>query len=568
MCADVSGVSEVVVVDPTIALDEIFSEVPVKEEISISPIAKKACEELFPEEQLKILLTEGGTKHETLKVLKTLFGASLLDKVARSGMCNQWPERLTRENVLVLLGEIGHSITLDDLEQVFAELKAGDTSREILKYAQVPYLRMWWAGSAQQLPSYWLNHLLELFRNPLQMIDPSYEKHLGVDLLEAKIYKTRSLSYTYYDYAIKELIKQGDRSRPEFFMSHKELIAKFIAYANPNTTQNGMIVPVFNENTGQLDYYQLSDQVHHSGLHCYFLTPLESNKSLPAQLIFRGTDCPASAHRDLDPTGVGKRTFDECAPQIQAILSRYAQKTEHPKVEIINHSLGAADGQRALINMIDPSNDFFYDEIKLFAYCSPKLDTVTIDKWYENLQALQSQEKKPQLYFTFAHHEKDIVTWTGDANISGTDDFYIPSNYLVVKSDSGIIDFAQHHTSPFFKFGNFNFTVDNRTFQFYQSFEENELTQCINKLAELENTYGWYLTLKSYFVHVDTVEELQKQIEELQMQQERLKELHTECPYKSWLLWSATRALNYTLQPLVYYAFGWLTGAQKEAAAG
>jgi len=566
MCAEVAGVTEVG--DSSLELESLYLDTPFKEEIYTLPGETNVPieDKISSIEELKMVLAQGGAKQATFDLAKKFFGNELVERAIQSSNFQKWPDQLSHTHVLILLGTIGHTLTIDDLEQCFAELKAGDTTREILKQSQIPYLRMWWAGTARQLPNYWLDHLLQLFRNPIQMLDPTYEKSLGDELFELGIHKTRTLAYTYYDYATKRLIEEGDRTRPEFYIAPREQLAKFVAYANPNTTKNGMIVPVFNASRGQVDYYQLKDQVHYCGLNGYFFTPLTAGLDLPAQLIFRGTDDQASAHRDLDPTGVGKRTFDARAGFIQGMLEAYAKTTPHAKVEILGHSLGAADAQRALINLI-AANNFHYEEIKLFAYCSPKLDNPTITKWYENLKALETQEKPPRIQFTFAHHERDIVTWAGDANIAGTDDFFIQSNYLIVKSDSGIADVRLHHTSPFFLFGNFDFSVDKREFDLYQSFSEEELTACIQKLENLKNSYSWYLTIKSYFVNVDKVEDIEKRIEELKAERERLQALNQDCPYKSWFIWSAAQAITYTLQPLLYHAFGWLAGIQHDESA-
>jgi len=558
MSSEISGVSDGV--DATISLGEILPEVILLNEEFFAPRIESPSLVISPEEQLKIILTEGGRKQDVINVLKALFGKDLLERVVQSCSCNKWPEQLEKKDCLILLGTIGQSVTLDDIEQIFAELNAGDTTRAILKHAQLSYLRMWWAGTAKQLPTYWFNHLLDLFRNPMQMIDPQYETHLGAEIHAASLKKTPSLAFTYYDYAIKELVKQGDRSRPEFFMSPREALAKIFAYAAPNITKPGMVVPLYNEGTGELDYYQLSDQMHYKGLHAYFLTPFESDRDLPAQLIFRGSHDAPSIHRDFDPTGVGKQVFDECASKIQDMVASYAKRVENAKIEIIGHSLGASDAQRAIINLIDPTNKQQYNDIKLFAYCSPRLDQITIDRWFEKLKTLEAKEKKPQIQLNFAHHERDIVTWTGDANLSGNDDFFIPSNYLVVKSDSGLAT-PQHHTSSFFKFGKFNFDIDNRTFQFYKSFSEEELKRCIEKLAELEKTSGWYKTIMSYFIHVDTPEELQARIDELRAEQERRKDLNQDSSYG--FIWSA---LTYTFQPFLYYAYGWFAGIKDEPA--
>ena len=239
---------------------------------------------------------------------------------------------------------------------------------------QIPFLNHWITNTVTQLPIHYFTQLLDLFRNPLQAIDPQHKSHLGEDLFNAKKHREEFLAYTYYDYEIKQLVKQGDKTRPEFFLSHKEPLAKTLAYAQTNTVEVGMIAPIYNQNTKQLDYYQLQNKVCGPGLYSYLLVPLDSTSNLPAQLIFRGTNCAESLQRDAEYEGVGKKSFDKCAPKIQAMLATYANTTKKAKLEIIGHSLGGTDAQRTLINLVDPENDFHFSEIALFSYSSPKLD--------------------------------------------------------------------------------------------------------------------------------------------------------------------------------------------------
>lgn len=547
MCVEVSGSSE----GETSVLDFGSEEVVAKEELPAPSKEMDDSLELSLEKALKMVLENGGAKKEVFSLFKTLFGKTLVERVIQLKIYKKWPKQLSREQCLIALGAVGHSVTLEDLEQCFAELKMGDFSRAILKQAQIPYLRMW-SSSVKGLPSFWRNHLLNLFRNPMQMLDPLYSTHFGQELLDAKLHKTRCLSYTYYHFEIHQLAEQGDRSRPEFFMASKELLAKLIAYADPETTQNGMVVSLFDEQTGKLNDYQLTGQVHHKGLNAYFLTPLDLGKGLRAQLLFRGTACPLSAQRDLDPSGVGKSSYDECADQIQSLINEYAEKVKEPRIDFIGHSLGGTDAKRAVIKALDPENNLL-SEMRLFAFCSPKLDASTIEQWDRHLEALKSRSDRPDIKFNFAYHKNDVVTWSGHANLSGTDGYFIPSNYLVVDSESGMTGTHLHHTAPFFRSGNFNFEIDHRTFEFYQSFSEEELFQSLKKLEELQNTRSWLVTLKSYLFNGETLEDCQRRIEDLQRRKEKLKELDKE----SWLVWSALQAVHYTIQPVMYYAIGW-----------
>ena len=553
--SEISGISDAVdAVDAIYSLQDDSTETEASKEIQETPEAKAIGTDLSPEQQLQLILNEGGTKQELTYALQMLFGKKLVTKVMESGLCYRWPERVEKKHCIAALGAIGHSVTLEDLDQCFAELKAGQITANILNHSQIPYLRLWWSSTVAELPSFWVNHLLELFRNPIQIIDPTHPLSLGEEIEAASLKSHRSLSFTYYDYAIKQLFEQGDRSRPEFSLAPRELVAKFVAYANSSNTFEGMLVPIFNEESKSLVYYQVSGQEHHSGLHAYLLTPLDKSQDVPAYLTFRGTDGFESAQRDLDPSGVGKRVFDESSPHIRAMVERYTKSVQSPKIEVIGHSLGGADAQRGVALLIDPEYEISLKEIKLFAYCSPKLDKATIAQWNENLKTLNTSNTPPSLSFNFAYHEQDLVTWTGDANLCGFASCYIPSTYLIVKSDSGIAQIAMHHTQPFFIDGNFDFETDNRSFQLLQSIPKDDLQTCLDKLEELKNTSSWYLTIKSFFTKQESIEELEERIARIRSEQAQIKEVQANSVEESWLVWTASRALNYTVQPLVYYA--------------
>lgn len=543
-------------VEGPIAAEDVVSEaVSLEEPIKVSP-----------EEKLKILLTEGGSKKEAFKLLGDFFGQDLTQRVVDTGISKHWPDQLGSQQCLILTATIGQRLTLEDLESCYKELRSGEKTRSILNYSKLSGTELWWAGAAKNLAPESLDHLIGLFRNPLQAIDPSFPNPLGERLLEGKLYRTRSVSYTFYDYVVGELAKQGDKTRPEFLMAPRELIARTIAYADPTMTEVGMLMRRFDENTGKFDYYQISEQLHESGLHAYLLTPLDSRKNLPAQLIFRGTDCEYSTHRDLDPTGVGKQVFDRCAPEIQAMVARYAAKVKNPKVEVIGHSLGGADAQRAMIVLVDPANPFHLSEVRLFAYCSPKLDHPTYYAWQNHLKTLATHSHKPEIHLNFAHHESDLITMTGDEILSGIDEYYVQCSYLVVKSPSGYTNTKLHHTYPFFNFGNFDFSVDERFFEFFQSVSEEELSACIRKLEDLQNSYQWYLSLKRYFVTVENPEDIQKRIEELRAKRERLHDHNHRHLNQSWLVWSAHNTVKYSLhlRPVIYPIFAWYNGIKSK----
>lgn len=558
--SEISEISEAG--DITTAFLEVANEAPyVEKEPEILPLEPETVS-LSLTAELKLFLECGGSKNDYIILLKTLFGPQLVERVIQTGVYDKWPDSIDKTNCYEMLGAIGHSVTVDDLEHCFAELKSGQT-RTILSYSQIPYLRMWWAGTAVELPNFWINHLLDLFRNPLQILGEVDAMHLGKELESASLNKKRALSYCYYDYAVKELLENGDRSRPEFFLSHRELIAKYIAYAHPDTTQTGMILPVFSEKLEQLVYYKLADQVHQSGLHGYLLTPLKKDASLPALLTFRGTDGSISTHRDLDPTGIGKQVFDACAETIYKMGEEFASKTTNSSIEIIGHSLGAVDAQRALINFTNPENNPLFSDIKLFTYCSPKLDQTSVETWKKNIETLAALESRPSIDLNFAYHVSDLVTWTGDLPLSRSKNYFMKHCYLIVKSDSGVTGTPKHHTSQFFKNGNFDHKVDNRTFERIQNFSEEEIEEYTKKIQELEDSYQWFLAIKRYFVEVESVESLEEQFKRIVAEQRKFEQHNPHLENQSWWNTTSSQAIRYILHP-IHSVFGWVIGANLE----
>jgi len=385
---------------------------------------------------------------------------------------------------------------------------------------------------------------------------PPHEVHLGEEIERAKLHSQRGLAYSYYDYLIKQLANKGNRERIEFSFAPRELLAKKIGCANPNTTEFGMIIPVLNEYLDQIFHYYLSDQLHYQGLHAYLFIPLDKTANLPAQLIFRGTKGAISAHRNLDPTGVGKRVFDECAPKIQAMLENYALAEENPTIEIIGHSLGGTDAERTIILLTELSNAHLFTDIKLFAYCSPKLDHPTLLKWEKNLIDLEQAEKKPSIQLNFAYHEDDLIARTWIDHLSWPD-----SCYLIVSSPSGVTDTPKHHTVPFFKEGNFDHETENRNFVVYNSHPEERLLSHLQQLQELEETNLWYLYFKSYFVDVESPEDVQDRIDRIISEQEKFEQITRDSAEQPWWKW-----LSYFISP-AQSTYGWLTGAEEEEDA-
>ncbi len=495
---------------------------------------------------LKKFIENGGSQDEYRDILKIIYGENLTQRIFPKG----WKQELSKENCLEILERIGHGITIEDLEGFYAELKSGVIESKILKHVTVPYLRMWWSSSVRELPPYWMGKFIDLFKNPLEELKVEF----GFD--KANYINRGATLFTHYSDQINRLQERGDRSRPEFFYASRELLAKSIAGTDPKSVFDGAVIPVFSEELGRRVFYTLKGQIHENGLHAYLFVPLKKGEKLPANLIFRGTKGHASFGRDLDPKGIGKRVFEANIDKIEALV----KEAKTSQIEVIGHSLGAADVQRSVALLVDPNREFNFKEISIYAFCAPKLEIERVTKWKEELKILAEENKHPVIHLNFAHHEKDIVTWTGDSYLSGAELDFIYTNYLIVKSNSGALNSHIHHTSSFFLDGNFNFDIDGRTFELRKSFPNKELSSQLQKLEETKNSWRFWRGVKSYFIAVESEEEIEKRIEEMKGNQEDISALEKGGSQNSWIVYSGWSLVRYTVQPVIYHTFEAIRG--------
>ncbi|MFT5319729.1 MAG: hypothetical protein ACI8RA_003011, partial [Chlamydiales bacterium] len=279
-----------------------------------------------------------------------------------------------------------------------------------------------------------------------------------------------------------------------------ELLAKKVAYPQSKVIAQGMgiQIPVFNENREhRLVDYKLENLNYDFGLFATYFTPV-SEPNEPSYLIFRGTKNRWSMVRDLDRDGVGKTDFSNNADRL------YEMVKGSQKINIIGHSLGAADAQRALALLVhkhaeDPSTP---REFNLHAFCSPKLDIATVEEWKIDIQKLN--EENTSISMNFAQHSSDVVTFAGDSNLvrpSFTP--WMQQKYLIVSSpgDHGWSEVAavrsRHHRTAFFQKGSFDHNVDNRG---YAIFDANTNEENL-RMAE-QKTFGRDEDVGSGWIHL------------------------------------------------------------------
>ncbi len=521
-----------------------------------------------PEEQLKNLLVEGGSKESAVSLFKQFFGENLVSRAIPQIFFDSLPKFLEKADSIYLLIKIGNSVTLDDLDECIQELKSGNHTKLILNAMAknnraISYSRLWWAGNARNLSPSDTKVLLDLFRNPLQELDllsaTGLQEVKGASLF---INRKFGLQYITYSSQIHQIAEDQSAANKRYFdLAHREPMAKLIAYAEPSTVTKGMIIPCIDEKNNKIAYYELSEHIHKKGLHGYFFTPIQSKENLPAKLVFRGTDDIESIQRDFDPSGIGKTTYDQHASEIVEMTNTYLLKTKHPKLEIIGHSLGAVDAQRTMIELLRPSLSHRFEEISLFGFCAPKLDQATASMTDSYLNELSKKNTEPKLQIVYANHEKDVLTRVSDVHLSGSFDHHIPTRCFYVKSDSNIHNLSLHHTHPFFNLGHFD-KIDNRTWEFHDFLSNKDLEiqilKCKTHLQELEKhkneiaqqencLYGYLLNLKGYFVTVESSEDVQKTIEQVENRLGRLlkdKEKLENNTSTLYFNWSIDDAVN------------------------
>lgn len=421
---------------------------------------------------------------EVLTNFMDFFGAELVGRALAFAPVNSWGKTLDRTQKLQFLAMIGHAVRVEDLQLFWNKIRS---DRNLLEFFKLDYLHEN-IENVRELPRDVFGKLLQCIRNPFTYLDLfDGSTHLWDELsFYEKTDDKRWMAYTRYDSEINKLVKNGDFSKPEFAFSSPEQIAKAVAYAHPSSHVEGMVIPIFRKESNEIVFYELARRINNNGLHAYLFSPI-GRKDVPLELFFRGTNGLRSANRDTDTQGVGKTVFDRNAEEIYSMVSSLARSLNIGKIEIIGHSLGAADAQRAAELLLDKyvKGDRSINDISIFAYCSPKLDNETVSRWEANAKTNASMDQRCQIELNFAEHSRDLVAWAGDRNLLGNANCdFINANYLIVSSGCRVWNPVRHHCIPFFRHGNFNYDIDERSFELYQSGPYKQMQERLRKIED------------------------------------------------------------------------------------
>lgn len=483
----------------------------------------------------EILSEEQVNAQEFYSVIEGVFGSSVIGRVSHSGLIDKRWVQLERRHCLEILACVGHSVTTEDLAAFLGKVKEMKADHPLKRFLE---------NDPRS------DNLLQFWRNPLAFLEPHKPQTLWGEIASyPKTSDKKYMAYTRYQDAMQALMQTADPSRPEFAFAPHEHLAKFVGYAMTSIMQNGMIIPIYDQ--GSLVYYQLKSHLIQDGLCCYLFTPIDGNPKHPAQLVFRGTHDAQSVSRDFDTHGVGSTVFRRHSKKIFEMVKAYADQVPHCSLEISGHSLGAADGQRALGMLVHNLEKVpNIKDLSLYAYCSPKLDKATAVQWKEDIAHLADLEDPPHIHLYFAEHEEDLVTKAGDFNLSSANAAFCDASYLSVKSKSGIRGFAKHHQTPFFQAGSFDFQTDGRKFTLYQDRDLRSTLKELQGFAARQivdsGDDGWSLMLKPEEALT------QEELAQLKEDEARLRVLEKEkaavearqkgAAQHSWLIWSVSTA--------------------------
>ncbi len=468
------------------------------------------CTSKYPKDRLREILAQPKMgRGELLSAARAVYGDTLLDLMGGARLTRHWPNTIQRYQALVLLLALGSAVTLFDLEGL-SEKRASDLSDEEI------------------------DALVRPLRNPEEIwgggpvwdeLQPHFASLPGPE--------KRCLALARQDYGVRQTLLHGRPESDEYAFAASEALAKLVAYAKPETTREGQLMPVAHE--GRVVYYTLKKMLHVKGLHAYLYAPLH-DRSLEAILLFRGTNGPESLKRScLDVNGIGKTTFEENQTTLLHWLAEYASDVPNAPLRICGHSLGGADCQRllaAIVNRLvrNPESRLkHFHHIQVNAYCSPKLDRETVDQWKMDRELYKLLATKPSLKLHRAEHRSDVITWAGDFALH---DEELKSSLLLVSSTQRFPNPHQAHSLSFFTPSSHFNPQGGRSFV------------VIRKITEEEGVYWEEIPEEGWLAVLDKVKAASDQFDQQMVLRESEQGLRQK--------WGVVRFLsNYGLDPIV-----------------
>lgn len=218
--------------------------------------------------------------------------------------------------------------------------------------------------------------------------------------------------------------------------SYTEFLTRHLCYAlfdGPKTQfPDGLLFPMIDKDN-KVVLMEASKVVAGKGLYAALVKPAfieDDQKEAPVELIFRGTYCRDSLLRDINPAervlslffeGPGRASFeakqDEIVKKVLEALKELIKK--HPelkvKFEVLGHSLGASDAQRALeylAHVLAKKGENTVSEMNLFAFNSPNVESDIAKRFIDSVEKL----KIPfNMHYFDVHH--DLVQEFGTKRI-------------------------------------------------------------------------------------------------------------------------------------------------------
>ena len=393
-------------------------------------------------------------KDEIIQSLREIFGDRPVDLVFSYSKVT-FGYSLDRNQLLMVLAMIGHAVTLLDLQIFWEKIRNDKSSLAFLQFPSIEGA----ASQVNEVPANVFDRLLQVFRNYPHFLHPNGNSHMHIwdelSSIYADVPFKDYMAYTRFEGELTHIMGNSRSDGLETSFNVAEQLAKAVAFAEPESIGFGMIVKGY-EKDGTYKFYRLHYNINRNGLHCYFFTPLDDKGQVI--VVFRGTkpgDDIASVQRDLDYRGVGKAEFESCAEELESMIFQYFLCYKNAgDIVLLGHSLGGADAQRLAARIVRKDVSQKKSKIRhlsLFAFNSPKIDLETVNGWEADMRQMAQKPQPCQIELNFAQSESDVVTMTGDKNLSCPCSYdFMKVRYLIASRGPSWMDAIRSHSMPIF----------------------------------------------------------------------------------------------------------------------